>query len=509
MKIRHVERFVRASIPIAAFVLLNSCRGPSAETSQARLVLEPCSHEVEGQEELAELNALCGKYDVWENRKRKEGRKISLNIAVVPALGKAKPDPLFLLSGGPGQAATEDKWFPMFPWVKKLRIHRDIVLVDQRGTGSSNPLDCEPDGGIANVPLKEMFQLRRPIDETADCVKKWDADLHQYTTDVAMDDLNEVREALGYDKINIYGISYGTRAAHVYLRRHENTVRSIVLEGTVPMEMRILDGSAEDGNRAMGLLLDHCERDKNCSEVFPTLRDDLNTLIESLLRSPAKVRLSHPRKGETQEVIIGVESFRMLLFTALYDSITTALIPLAITKAKNGDFSIIATILESRSAVAEVISTGMQKAVLCNEDFIVLDRSEESDGGPRKGVFSRKEMLGIMSQHCDLFEGANLPDTYFEPVRSKVPALVISGELDPVTPPRWGDITAKNLNNARHIVIPGTGHGAINNPCVSKMIVKFVDNASSAGIDTDCLKHFKRFPIFLSETGPMLKKEAR
>jgi pimeloyl-ACP methyl ester carboxylesterase len=500
MKTYKIRMNFKASLFVGAFVLMSSCGSPGDRAkSEPKLILNPCSHEIDEQKELAEVGALCGRYEVWEDRETKKGRKIALNVAVSPALAKAKPDPVFLLAGGPGQAATEIPWMQM-PWVKKLRLYRDIVLVDQRGTGASNPLDfIKPD---EKIPFEELFKPNERDPEVEELIKGFDADLTKYTTDIAMDDLNEIRDALGYDKINIYGGSYGTRAALIYLRRHEDTVRSLVIDGVAPMEMKLVDAFAEDGERAIGLLLTHCENDEGCKKAFPNLRQKLNELILSLKEKPAQVQLKHPRTGELVNVTVQAETLGMTLFTSLYDTQRSALIPLAVESAHSGDFSVFGALLEYGSGGAEQISHGMQKAVLCNEDLALLDEGIE-DTGPEQRVFSRHHMVSSFKEYCDFFQGAAKPASYFDSVTSEVPALVLSGELDPVTPPRWGEIASKNLKNSKHVVVPGMGHGVAVNGCVSNMVVDHIENASPAGIETECVKGIKRFPIFLTNTGPI------
>lgn len=500
MKINQITKIINAGFFIGVIALMSSC-GSSDDMAKTKpkLVLSPCSHEIDGQKELAEVGAMCGKYGVWEDRETKKGRKIALNVAVIPALAKAKPDPVFLLDGGPGVAATETPWMRVMPWVKKLRLYRDIVLVDQRGTGSSNPLDCIPDG---ELPFEELFKPRRPHSEMAECIKSFDADLTKYTTDIAMDDLNEVRDALGYNKINIYGGSYGTRAALVYLRQHEDTVRSLVIDAVTPMEMKIMDAAAEDGERAIGLLFSHCENDEGCRKAFPNLRQKLNDLILSLKEKPAQVQLKNPRTGEPVKVTVQAETLRGTLYTSLYNTQRSALIPLAIERACDGDFSVFGALLESMSGSLEQVSIGMQFAVLCNEDLALMDVGSE-DAGADQNVFSRNEMVSSKKEYCDFFQGAAKPESYFDSVKSDVPALVLSGELDPITPPRWGEIAAKNLKNSKHVVVSGMGHGVAINGCVSNMIVEHIENASPAGIETECVKGMKRFPVFLNNNGPV------
>jgi pimeloyl-ACP methyl ester carboxylesterase len=500
MKACPIAKVLKAGLFIGAFVLMNSCGSPGDRAkTKPKLVLSLCSHEIDEQKALAEVGAFCGKYEVWEDREAKKGRRIALNVAVIPALAKAKPDPVFLLAGGPGAAATETPWMRMMPWVKKLRLYRDIVLVDQRGTGSSNPLDCM---SVTQLPFEELFKPRRPRSEMAECVKSFEADVTKYTTDIAMDDLNEIRDALGYNKINIYGESYGTRAALVYLRRHEDTVRSLVIDAVAPMEMKIMDAAAEDGERAIGLLLSHCENDEECKKAFPNLRQKLNELILSLKEKPAQVQLNHPRTGEPVNVTVQAETLRWTLFISLYGTQQSALIPLAIERAYDGDFSVFGALLEYVSGSLEQVSKGMEFAVLCNEDLALLDVGSE-DSGAAQNVFSRNESVSQKKEHCDFFNGAAKTESYFDSVKSDVPSLVLSGELDPITPPRWGEIAAKNLKGSKHVVVPGMGHGVATNGCVSNMIVEHIENASPAGIETECIKEIKRFPIFLSNTGPI------
>ncbi len=495
-----IGKVLKAGIYIGVIALVSACGAlDDREKKEPKLVLHPCSYEVEDQEELVELGALCGKYDVWEDREAKKGRRISLKVVFIPALTKAKPDPVFLLAGGPGQAATEIPWMQM-PWVKKLRHYRDIVLVDQRGTGASNPLDFIKPG--EKIPFKELFKPSDRDPEVEEIIKNYDADLTKYTTDIAMDDLNEVRDALGYDRINIYGGSYGTRAALVYLRRHEDTVRSLVIDGVAPMEMKLVDAFAEDGERAMGLLLSHCENDERCQKAFPNLRQKLNELIVNLKEKPAQVQLNHPRTGETVNVTVHAETLQMTIFGALYDTLRSALIPLAVERAHEGDFSVFGALLEYASGGAEQISHGMQKAVLCNEDLAHIDEGEEDTGSDQR-VFSRHQFVSSFQQYCDCFQGMAKTSSYFDSVTSEVPALVLSGELDPVTPPRWGEIASKNLTNSRHVVVPEMGHGVAVNGCVSNMIVEHIENASPAGIETECVKGIERFPVFLTNTGPI------
>ena len=249
--------------------------------------LKPCS-TVEGP-----TDAYCGKFDVWENRIAQFGRKIGLKIVVFPGLRRnAASDPLFFLAGGPGQGAAKLAK-GVHEIFRNVQIDRDIVLVDQRGTGDSNPLVCKHDDEkIDQTPQAGIEKLRACL-----AVDQSKADMRFYTTTIAMDDLDDVRRFLGYTKINLYGGSYGTRAAIVYTRRHGLNVRSVVLDGVAPPDMRLPLYMARDGQRALDLMLRDCEQDSGCRNRFPALRDRLTRLLDRLEKQPQHVHIVHPRTG--------------------------------------------------------------------------------------------------------------------------------------------------------------------------------------------------------------------
>ncbi len=257
-----------------------ACKPSPTAKRPSRIALTPCRLEGVTRE------AVCGDYEVFEDRAKQSGRKIALHLAVIPALAPSpEPDPFVMLAGGPGQAATEAiaKVLPAF---ERISRRRDIVLVDQRGTGRSNPLDCETEDAHASLDEQLSSEQMDP-EAIARCVKGYDADVRLYTTPVAMDDLDEVREALGYEKVNLWGGSYGTRAALVYLRQHGDRVRSVVLDGVAPTGMVLPVSFAQDGQRALTLLLDACAKDPACGKAFPNLAAALRRAAREVLRRQA------------------------------------------------------------------------------------------------------------------------------------------------------------------------------------------------------------------------------
>lgn len=260
--------------------------GSTPPAPTARLALAPC--KLPG----VDREARCGTLEVFENRATRQGRRIGLRVAVLPALGATPaPDPLFILVGGPGQSAIApaQAFTSIFAGVL---ADRDIVLVDQRGTGGSNPLDC-PLSGSDDDPQGYMDDML-PVAPLRECLRRLAADPALYTTPIAVDDLDDVRAALGYERINLYGSSYGTRAALVYMRSYPRHVRSAVLRGIVPTNMKVPLYYARDTQRALGLLFDECAADAACRRAFPDLPAKLAAAEERLKRGPVSVDVTLP-----------------------------------------------------------------------------------------------------------------------------------------------------------------------------------------------------------------------
>jgi pimeloyl-ACP methyl ester carboxylesterase len=443
--------------------------------------------------------AECGTLEVYEDRAAGTGRRISLSIAVLPALSRDRqPDPLFMLAGGPGMAASFLAQSANGP-MRRIREKRDIVLVDQRGTGDSHPLDCEAlDPDSTYYMLEGDLQVQPMRDCLEDLLQ--DADVRHYTTPIAMDDLDDVRAALGYDQINLWGGSYGSRAALVYLRRHSEHVRAVIVDGLAPPALQLPLYIGEDAARALELMLADCERDPDCSGAFPQLRDKWSQLLARLEAEPDQVRLPHPRTGEIGEFTITRSGVVLLVRATLYVAEASTLLPLIIERAHERDYAPLLALADPWVGVAESMSVGMMFSVLCSEDISRISDEERQD-------LAHEPLLGstIVDQWgsvCDFWPLGELPPGYHEPVISDKPTLVLSGELDPVTPPRWGELTAQHLSNSRHVVVPGVAHGTSGTGCIPRMMAQFIDSASLNGLDTQCVEELRRPMFFRSFAGP-------
>ena len=442
-------------------------------------------------------DAYCGTLAVYENRDAQQGRRIALKIIVLPALGtNANLDPLFFLAGGPGQgAATMARAVrEMFRSVQRTR---DIVLVDQRGTGDSNPLDCDANSdSLAALTEPDDVALAR----LKRCLAGYDADVRLYTTPIAMDDLDEVRAHLGYETINLYGGSYGTRAALVYVRRHRDRVRAMVLDGVAPTDMRLPLFVARDAQRALDRLLADCEADAACRTAHGGLAPRIRSLLDRLDASPARLRLTHPRTGVAEDATIDARTVAGIVFGALYNPLTASLVPALVARAEQNDFQGLLALGLANDGAGENMSLGMQLSVLCSEDAPRVTRDEYEREG-KASVFGGYVLAGQL-EACAMWPRGEMEPSYYEPVVSDVPTLVLSGEVDPITPPGWGESVARHLTAATHITMPATGHGVIGTPCGAKLIRDFIDRGSTQGLDTSCVSQVKRPPFFLTPAGP-------
>jgi pimeloyl-ACP methyl ester carboxylesterase len=419
-------------------------------------------------------------------------------VAVLPARSRdVQGDPLFLLAGGPGQGATAT-FGAVLPLFEDLADRRDLVLVDMRGTGRSGPLRCDSHAGDLEWDLAEQSFSRL----AAECRPTLDADLSRYTTPVLADDLDDVRRALGYSRINLYGGSYGTRLALVYLRRHGEHVRSLVLDGVAPVDMSLPLSAAEDGQRAFERLAADCAAEPACAEAYPELPRDLAELLASLESHPEAVELRHPRTGEALSLRIGRSAFAGVVQALLYSTELSALLPLTVARAKAGDFAPFVAQADLLSAEhGKLMSIGLLLSVVCTED---VDRAAARAAEAELGAtFLRDDMVVDWARACADWPRAELPAGYFEPIRSERPTLVLSGDLDPITPARWGAAAAEHLPRSTHLVVPAVGHGTIAHGCVSELVAEFVDAASAASLDRDCVDSIRRPPFFVNSAGPV------
>ena len=448
--------------------------------------------------------ARCGTYEVWENRAAKSGRKIPLRVAVLPAQGPDRlPDPFIYFEGGPGQSSVVAA-----SWVVQelgaLRKRRDVLLVDFRGTGGSAGLFCPEMQG--SVGLQGSLDNYYPPEQVKACAERLakTADLSQYTNATSVDDVDEVRAALGYGKLNIFGASGGSRAALVYLRRHPETVRTLVLSGVVPMDERGPFSMARSAQRALDGLIAECEGDVACRAAFPRLRDEVATVLRQVGQEPVTVALTDGETGRPVEIRLTRNAVAQMLRYMLYSPSAASLLPLEIHLAAQGNWQPMAeNVRRFADRGGTTLADGYYLSLTCSEDLPFI--REDEIPAAVQGTFLGDLRIRKQQAACAAWPVPPVDRAFLDPVTSGVPALLTSGERDPVTPPVNGERAARTLKNSLHVVVPDGGHsyagvkGAYS--CVDRLIVQLVETGTEKGLDTSCLAQTKR-PDFVLKRDP-------
>ena len=439
--------------------------------------------------------ALCGTLTRPLDAAREGGTQIELHYAVLPALARnKKPDPVFFLAGGPGQSAI-DLAGTVSRLLSRFGQRRDIVLVDQRGTGRSAPLDCGDEPPAR--PLSEQLDPQRQLQRARDCLRKLQAlphgDLRHYGTTAAMADLDAVRQALGAERINLVGVSYGTRAALEYLRLYPQHVRRVVLDGVAPPDMALPEASAPDAQAAFDALLQSCAQDAACRSQHPRLQQAWQTLLASL---PHTVTVAHPLTGRDETLRLTRDMVLGMVRAALYAPTTASALPAALDAAAQGRF---APLLGLASALAPArrqaaLAQGMHFSVVCTEDLPGTAVQEPAaDFG--------EGLAPLYREVCAFWPRGELAAGFRQIPPAPVATLLLSGGIDPATPPRHGERVAQALGaKARHAVVPNAGHGLLTLPCVRDAVFRFVDAADdeqALRVDADCARDIPRPPAFV------------
>ena len=434
-------------------------------------------------------------YQVYENRDTMTGRKIGLYVVYAPAVAeRAAPDPIFFFTGGPGTGAASGAPGEIEHW-HKLLPDRDLIFVDQRGTGKSNGLFCKnygPENALQTY-LVDMYEENATLACREELKQR--ADLTLYTTPLAMDDINEIRAAMGYDRINLVGASYGGRAVLAFLKRHSRYVRSALpLVPSSPWHT-MPAAFARDAQRALDLLVADCAAEADCNQRFPKLAEQLDQVINRMQAAPVTQKVTNLWNGEEEHVLFTEGPFTTALRSMLYSPEGAALVPVMIETAAAGDFSpfILYSGLYNRM-IGEWLARGLYLSITCAEDipYFDADHYRRDSRGTFLGSYRIDRQVGA----CEIWPRGTVSRAYRGPIGTDIPALVISGELDPVCPPRLSEEIAATMSNARHIEIPNMAHGGQNaNECLDQLITQFLASGSHQNLDTACVAAVKRPPF--------------
>jgi pimeloyl-ACP methyl ester carboxylesterase len=497
---RRYTRLLSRGLRLALLIngLLAACTPaawlPQTPTSTLALsvVFQPC--QLSGNA-FSRGDADCGVLSLPEDHANPSGAHIFVAVARLKALGgRPLPDPIFLLAGGPGQAATQ-VFLPQIANLDAVRQDHDLVIVDQRGTGSSNPLTCP---SSTNSPTTSTDPGEgAPIDQVKACLAGLHADLRHYTTQDFVQDLEQVRQALGYDKIDLLGVSYGTRAALEYLRAYPDRVRALVLDGAAPPDWPVGADAPQNAQDAMDAILARCLSDPACQTAFPNLRQEFADLFTLLDRQPQPLAFPDPGTGELLHLTLTHALAADTLYTLSYADQSAALIPLLVHAAALGDGARLAaqSLIVQRQA-ASSIADGLYLSVTCAEDVPFfpdqpsLSPSYLPDGTAR------------LKAECTAWPHAEVTAQARMPVISSVPALLLSGSADPVTPPGNAMRIAKVLPNSLQLTAPGFGHNVAFLGCLPRITAEFLRSASTQNLDVSCISAMRPAPFFINFSGP-------
>jgi pimeloyl-ACP methyl ester carboxylesterase len=486
------QKFVKAEAPSPAREL----RGGGTSGHAFQISLTPC-HVQDVKEELR-----CGVYNVFENRRAQTGRKLPLKIVVIPAR-HPHPDqgPVFYMAGGPGEAATELVDLVM-SWGDAEE--HDVVMVDERGTGDGHRLNCKSPGSDDKL---EAY-LNGPFDADAARVCREELsrefDLTQYTTPNFADDIDEVRAAMGYDKININAGSFGTYAAHIYMRRHGEHVRTAYLSSLVCLSARVPLYFARSTQSGFDQLLKDCEQDGACHTAYPRLREDFAAVLKRVRARPVTTFVKHPVSGARTEIHLTERMFADAVRVMMYREKSAHEVPFLVEKAVAGDFSPFAEAgLRANRGIYTGGNMGLFYCITCNE-FVRRINPEEIEPATN-GYFLGSWRVRAQMAACKEWPKTGLPNDYFAPFRIDLPTVLVSGAADVASPPIWGEEVKKFIPNALNIVIPGGAHTP-ENSCTRAIRHQLFSTGTTRGIDTNCIQEAEHAPFKLPSGGSETEK---
>jgi pimeloyl-ACP methyl ester carboxylesterase len=460
----------------------------AAQPLHPGISLAPC--HVRG---LAE-EILCGTHEVFEDRQGRQGRRLLIHVAVLPASRRHhQPDPLFMMTGGPGQGArglapTAARYF------RQVRRQRDIVLVDLRGTGASHALKCpEPDDELASFDDLDAGDMVRR------CAAALDADPRLYTHRESLADLDEVRAGLGYSSINLWGGSWGTRAALLYALRYPTRTRSVILDGAVSLTMEFPRSAAADAQAALDRVVADCRMDAGCGAAFPEAEAELDRFLSRFGTEPAPTTLRHPRTNAPATVSLTRGLAMEILRGALYVPRDAATIMFLVRQANQGNLApLVAQSMRIASFSTDDMALGATLSVLCSEDLppvMHADFAADANGSTFGSAYA-----DIWRRRCQAWPAGDGLDEGRDAV-SDVPALILSGGHDPVTPPLRGEQMSRHFPHHRHLVIPNASHNASFSGCVPDLIGAFIDRADGQALDDTCTRDVTWPPFVVSSAG--------
>jgi pimeloyl-ACP methyl ester carboxylesterase len=463
------------------------------------LTLSPCEIGRRGVGSVGTVEAYCNEFDVPEDWNAPAGRHIKLHVAIVKtSAALAQSDLVTFLDGGPGGAATED--YPAIAAAfAPLKERHHVLLVDQRGTGSSNALSCRPEqdkNSREKIDAKDLGDSAQLIRECLERAREHAAPEHYTTTDAARD-LEAVRRALGAPLLDLYGVSYGTRMAQQYAGHYPDSVRSVVLDSTVPNALALGGEHARNLEATLQALFALCSANERCQQSFGDSYQTLYRLRDHLRAHPESVLLRDPNSFEPERLQMTAEDLAAIVRFYAYNPVTAALLPLMLHEADHGNYE---PLLSQKKLLSDSLGTeingGMELSVICAEDADLLTaRPEDSATLMGNGTIDR------IKSACSQWPRGERPADFHQPWVSALPVLILAGQYDPVTPPTYGAEVLKSLPHGRLLLAAGQGHAVIGAGCMPKLVGQFIDELQPSNIDAACLNALGDTPAFIDFNG--------
>lgn len=481
-----------------SFSTLSGAADKSTGPGKPSIELQDC--RLSSQQSPTTVAARCGTFEVPEDYAHPEGKRLKLAIAVLPALDRgAKLAPVFLIAGGPGQGSRES-FAPILGAFSRLHRQHDLVMVDQRGTGGSNALRCDlPDDEAEEGPPPTPAETAAMVKT---CLAQLPGDPRFYTTSVAVRDLDAVRAAFGYGQVNLYGISYGSRVAQHYARRHPANTRAVVIDGVVPPGLTLGPDLALIAQRVLDDAFARCAAEAACRAAYPQLSERFTRLVGQLAVAPQSVTLNNPVSGKTETQQFTLNTLGLAVRMLSYSPISASLLPFLMSEATAGrPGPLLAQALAVGKDLGDQLAPGMHNAVVCTEDLPFLTAADVDREAMGKTYLGTRTLDALVNS-CAVWPRGVLDADLRQPLQSKVPFLLLSGTADPVTPPVYAERAKAGLKDSLHVAVKGNGHGQFSAPCAPRVIADFIAAGTAKGLEVKCLQKVDLTrPFFLDANG--------
>jgi pimeloyl-ACP methyl ester carboxylesterase len=489
---------------IFAILPLNAlAQEKSPNPPHQNVTFEPCQHNKHGTvfygAECAQISLPAGN----------NAPQTTLNVLKARARSTPTQDPLIIITGGPGTSAVALAW-QYLRFFHAVQKDRDILFIDQRGTGKSVPFNCESISTLdQTLPSTQLVSaMNSALIECAKTYNTAEHPLSAITTRQAAQDIENVRQRLGYTHVNLWGSSYGTRVAMEYQHLFPTSSRTVIIDGVAPGTIALPRHAETDAAHALQQLFVACNDQPACANTFGDLNLKWQAIIERLHKSPVTAELLHPRTQEALAVTVTAPLIANWVRFALYNRELSALLPIAINAAFLRDYQPLSNLAQIASdSVSDSMSYGMHAAIVCAEDHHAPEITRTIINGLPAMPFDE---LNDLSPACQSFPNNNSQETLqslFAPITSSIPTLLLSGQFDPVTPPFWAEWASQNMDNAKHIIVKGGHHGVSGTGCMPKLIAQFIAEKNIQRLDTTCIEKMAPVEFFIDSAGPSMNEK--